>query len=213
MMALLGGCATTHQGKVEAAIFTRSAAAPANLPGSRVALLLAPQVRATMYLGEALIDAAWVNEHVQVPIGPIVEAAALAALGEAMGGGVLQLDPASPAGGFSATLAVDAVRFEYHDKLLYVIPLPLPGLPLVIESEVDVRLAFDTRLLDGLAHVVWTRIYDAGLETWKCPVKSREVSADGIVRMAHEAAWRLARQASQDLADWLESERNKPREL
>jgi hypothetical protein len=82
------------------------------------------------------------------------------------------------------------------------------------DSEIGARLSFDLSLLDAQGRSVWTRSYDSGHEIYKRPsFWSHERAPDGLVRMAHEAAWRLAQQAIADLRDWIATERNKPREL
>jgi hypothetical protein len=53
-----------------------------------------------------------------------------------------------------------------------------------------------------------TRTYDAGREVWKPRPRPTEMAEDGIVRLAHEAAWRLAQQAVLDLRQWLEAQRD-----
>lgn len=203
------GCATTHEGVANPALFPRGAVSPDARLAGRVALLVPAQVQATVVVGESLIDAPIPNRHVRVPVGRIVEQATLAALTDTFLDGV-QPVPSVPAAadGFSATLVIDAVRFEYRDRLKYVIPIPLPGLPLIVVDEVDVWLAIDLRLLDVQGRTAMTRTYDAGRELWKPKPRQTEMAEDGIVRLAHEAAWRLAQQAALDLRQWLQAQRD-----
>jgi hypothetical protein len=217
LLALLGGCAAPapHEAAVNLALFAPAASAPDSRHPGRVAMLMPPQVQGTVYLGEKLIGYPSDSRQLRIPSGRIVEQAALTALGDALPGQVEQVSaPPASSDGFKATLVIDAVRFEYHERVQMVLPLLIPVVgTLIVISEVDTRLAFDLRLLDAQGHTVLTRTYDGGREIWKAPPETFEWSADGIVRLAHEAAWRLAQQAVRDLRDWLEAERIRPREL
>jgi hypothetical protein len=206
--AMLGGCASTHEGAVNPALFPRGTVAPEVRLVGPVALWVPAEVRATVVVGESLIAAPIPNRHVQVPVGRIVEQAALAALTEAFPGGVRSVQTAPARGeGLQATLVIDAVRFEYRDRLKYLVPVPVPGSPLIVGDTVDVWLAFDLRLLDSQGRTASTRSYDAGRETWTPKPRATELAEDGIVRLAHEAAWHLAQQAVLDLRRWLELQR------
>lgn len=194
---LSGGGASTHEGAIDQGLFPREAVAPERRIAGRMALRVPPQVRATSY--DALPT---IRVNVRLPIGRIVEQAALAALGDAMGGA-----------GINATLVIDAVRAEYHRSLSLLIPAP-PPLFFIEDYTVDTRLAFDLRLVDAQGRTVWTRTYDTGTEIvrhesiWKVAA-----TPEGLVRIAHDAAWRLWQQAVADLRDWFAAERNKLREL
>ncbi len=96
--------------------------------------------------------------------------------------------------------------------MVFPVLIPVIG-TLIVISELDTPLAFDLRLLDAQGQTVLLRTYDGGREIWKAPPETSEGSVDGIVRLAHEAAWRLARQAVYDLRGWVEAERGKPRGL
>jgi hypothetical protein len=208
---LLVGCASTHEGELDPRLFAQGTVAPASKSTARVALLMSPEVRDTVYLGESLIRSPIPNRHVQVPAGRVVEQALRTAFDDALTFGVQDVQSIPPPGrDFSATVVVEAVQFGYLDRLQYVLPVPLPGLPLVVASEVEVRLAFDLQLLDARGHTVQVRTYDAGREVWIPKPRATEMAEDGIIRLAHEAAWRLAQQAVDDLRAWLDSQSGKP---
>ena len=169
---------------------------------SAASLVMSPDLRDTVYLGESLIQSPIPYRHVQVPTGRIVEHALRTALDDALTFGVQDAQSIPPPGNdLSAIVVVKSVHFEYHDRLQYVLPIPLPGLPLVVVSEVEVRLAFDLQLLNARGHTV---------QVWMPKPRATEMAEDGIVRLAHEAAWRLALQTVDDLQVWLNSQGGKP---
>jgi hypothetical protein len=137
------------------------------------------------------------------------------ALADALRGGAQRVIevPAANAG-FAATLMIEAVRVEHgSERSGGVIVVPVRPF-LAPEWSFFVHLAFDLRLLDAQGRTVWTRTCDGGCEVWKRPsFWSTEQLPAGMVRIAHEAAWRLSQQAVGDLRDWLAAERSKPREL
>ncbi len=190
---LLVGCASTHEGKLDPRSFAQGSAARASKSIGRVSLVMSPDLRDTVDLGESLIQSPIPYRHVQVPTGRIVEHALRTALDDALTFGVQDAQSIPPPGNdLSAIVVVKSVHFEYHDRLQYVLPIPLPGLPLVVVSEVEVRLAFDLQLLDARGHTVQVRTYESGREVWMPKPRATEMAEDGIVRLAHEAAWRLA---------------------
>ena len=205
---LCGGCASTSEGAVNPALFPRTdVAATSRVPG-RVAVLVSPQVRATVH--DPMRE---VRINVRLPIGRVVEQAVLVALGDAALGGVLGVEALPSAGsGFDATVVVDAVRAGYHRRLKMLLPAP-PPLFLVGDDELEARLAFDLSLLDAQGRKVWTRTYDAGTAIVNRPSIWRAETPDDLVALAHATAWRLSQQMVTDLRDWLVAERNKPREL
>lgn len=209
LLLLLAACATPLPVGPNPALFPRSAKAPMDQVAGRVALWVPAQVAATENHGERLLGA---RSNLHVPAGRIVEQAARLALDDALIGGAQPVDALPPAAaGYSATLVLDTVRCVDRVRLLWLLPVPIFGI--IGETEVDVQLAFDLRLLDARGRSVWTRSYDSGRVVWKRPSGSSEAGDAGIVRLAHEAAWRLSQQMATDLRDWLAAERSKPREL
>jgi hypothetical protein len=204
-MALLQGCASYDEGAPNQAWFSRETAAVEGRTQGRVALLVTPQVQTTVLN---------VRRSVRLQIGPIAEQAMLAALGDGLQGRVQQIYAAPPAaGGYNATLVLDAVRFEHQERRLWFIWLPpLSG---ISQYETSTRLAFDLSLLDEQGKPVWKRTYDddAGRVTWTTPSADSTPLPKDIGRLAHEAAWRLSQQAVRDLREWMEAQRMQPREL
>lgn len=81
------------------------------------------------------------------------------------------------------------------------------------DSELSVQVAFDLRLLDAQGRTVWAQPNDSGRQVWDHPLFGKEQKDDGIVRLAHEGAWRLTQRAVVDLRDWAAGEPLKAREL
>ena len=186
LLVLLGGCAVPVQTTTDPALFPRSATAPASKFAGRVALLVPPQVAGTLAQSEQ-----FGGPRPQLPIGRIVEQAALLALGDAVSGGVDSLDAAPAANaGYSATLVIESVRCVHRVHVLWIAPIPYLGL--VGDSQTDVQVTFELRLLDAQGRTAWTQAYDSGREVWKHPMlRSKESQTEGIVRLAHEGSWRL----------------------
>ena len=155
-----------------------------------------------------------VGQLVKLQVGAIAEQAMRAALGDGLQGGVQQVYVAlPPTGGHSATLVVDAVRFEHQERKLWLIWVP--PLSQVVRYEASTRLAFDVSLLDAQGGLVWTRTYDddTGRLVWTTPSTNSTPLPKDIGRVAHESAWRLAQRASHDLREWMDTERMGPRSL
>lgn len=212
-MLLLGlsvGCASPqYEGAFDPALFPQVGTEAGSRTPGRVALLVLPQVQELVYEGTRRPA-----YSVRVPVGRIVEEAVRTALGEALQGGAQRVNEAPAAGtGFAATLVIEAVRVEHDSKLLWIMPLPVYPY-LIGDSAAYAQLAFDLRVLDAQGRPVWTRTYDSGREIYKRPALLRsETLPVGLVRMAHESAWRLSRQVVVDLRDALAAERSRPREL
>jgi hypothetical protein len=198
-LVLLVGCGglpplKPFQPPPDPALFPRSSAGPTTKVVGRVALLVPPQVAAT--LSET-------QEHrrdMQLPIGRIVEQAAILAFGEAVSGGVGIVDSPPAAGaGYSATLVIESVRCVERYGLR------------------SVQVTFDLRLLDAQGRTVWTQAYDSGSQRMAPALPLNDLAIkqmhDDILRLAHEGAWRLMQQAVVDLRDWVAGERLKAREL
>lgn len=109
LLAMLQGCAS-YEGALNAAwLPPASTAAEGRTPG-RVALMVPPQAQASVSA---------VGQLVKLQVGAIAEQAMRAALGDGLQGGVQQVYVAlPPTGGHSATLVVDAVRFEHQERRL-----------------------------------------------------------------------------------------------
>lgn len=205
-LLLLGGCATTYEGQFDPALFDRGAAsAPEQRMPGRVALLVPTETQVTVVQ---------IGRQMRLHAASIVEQSLLAALGEDLQGGADRVDAVPAAGGrYQATLAVDAVRVEHRQRLVWYLPLSL--LAGVSKFESSITLTLDLTLFDAQGQPVWTQAYidGAGRFEWKNPSMDVEAIIQGITRLVHQAAWRLSQQASHDLRDWLEAERARPRKL
>jgi hypothetical protein len=209
LLTLATGCATKYEGGFNPTFFPRAALAPEARQVGRVAVWVRRPAADLVYTVTTRQEAL----GLQVPIGRIVEEAALASVGQTLQGGALLVNEVPVAdGGFAATLVIDAVRMELdHEKYTAVLPLP-PFITWV--GATSGRVAFDLRLLDAQGRAVWSRTYDSGREDWqRFSVTSGEEVRVAIVRIAHETAWRLSQQVAADVRDWLADERGKPREL
>ena len=114
--------------------------------------------------------------------------------------------------GFAATLVIDAIRCKYEVRLLWLMPLPIPFMPFIGDSEPGMSLALDVRLMDGQGRQVWTRSYDSGREIWVHKPLT-PVPSDLTSTLAHALAWRLSQRAASDLREWRAEELSKPRDL
>lgn len=155
-----------------------------------------------------------VGQLLKLQVGAIAEQAMRAALGDGLEGGVEQVYGAlPPTGGHSAMLVVDAVRFQHQERTVWYVWVP--PLSQVVQYEASMRLAFDVSLLDAQGGLVWTRTYDddSGHLVWTTPSADSTPLPKDIGRVAHESAWRLAQRASDDLREWMRTERMRPRSL
>ena len=112
----------------------------------------------------------------------------------------------------SATTArLEAGDLRWHSSRFLDFTLPILGG--VADSEFDAHLALDISLLDPQGQPVWTRHYDDGLQVWKHDWTEQAQAPEALMRMTHEAAWRLSQRAVQDLGAWVRAERMRPRSL
>jgi hypothetical protein len=205
-LLLLGGCATTYEGQFDPALFDRGvASAPENRIPGRVALVVPTDLQVTVVQ---------IGRQMRLHAVSIVEQTLMAALADDLQAGADRVDAVPASGGrYQATLAVDAVRVEHRQRLLWYVPLSL--LTGISKFESSILLTLDLTLFDAHGQPVWTRAYSdgAGRFEWTVPSMDAEAIIQGVTRLTHEAAWRLSRQAARDLRDWLEAERAKPRKL
>lgn len=230
LVLLLAGCAQTEEQKAQlaevrqvkpdATLFRVEPVAPERRLPLRLALLVSPSVpgaKTSLPLGPG----SWVvRKNVQplswqVQVASVVEAALAKSIGEATQAEVRSVSAMPrPGDGFDATLEVVSVRFDYDERLLWLVPIPIPIVGFVAGNfEASMRLAVQLRLVDAQGQQVWTKYYDDGVQRaeWQFPSDDRWLP--GVQRVVHEAAWRLAQQALQDLRDWQAAERVRPRAL
>jgi hypothetical protein len=178
-----------------AKLFARAPAPAAPRTRGRVALLAKPDVRSATKVTLSYLQA--------LQVGAMVEQALVLALDEGLQGGVQQVAAMPPAGSaFDAVLELRWVQLEFRQ---HAFPPRTVGLD------------FDLALLDGRGRTAWSKIYhdakDYPLGEQLTLVDPGETAMETEVRLAHEAAWRLAQQVLRDLREWLEAERLRPREL
>ena len=206
-VALLAGCASRREMPIDVALFPSTPVAPETRAPGRVAVLLQPAVKDLVHEGE---DGP--ARSMRIPIGRIVAKAMLASAAEVFTSGADSLEAA--AGDdmrYAATLIVQSARVSYHSRLLWMLPLPFVGG--VGDSEFDAQLALDVTVLDPQGRVVWTRTYDDGRQVWPHEWIDQAKAPDGLLRVTHEAAWRLSQNVMRDLREWAEGERIRPRNL
>lgn len=204
LAALLQGCAS-YEGVPSPTWFPRAEAVAESRTPGRVALWVQPQVQATV---------SPVGPELRLQVGAIVEQAVLATLGEGLQAGVRQIyAPPQASPGYGATVVIDAVRFEHHERTLWFIWVPpLSG---IAQYESAITLALDLSLFDAQGRLVWRRTYDddASRLVWTTPAATSTPLPEDIGRVTHEAAWRLAQQVLRDVREWVKGERMRPREL
>jgi hypothetical protein len=176
-------------------LFARTPGAAESRTRGRVALFVKSDVRSETKVILGYLHA--------LQVGPMVEQALVLALDEGLQGGVQQFGAMPPTG--SPFDAVLELRWVQLDFLRHAYP---PR---------TVALDFDLRVVDRQGRAAWSRIYhdakDYPLGEQLTLVEPGETAMETEVRLAHEAAWRLAQLVLRDLREWLEAERLKPREL
>jgi hypothetical protein len=216
---VLSGCSALYVGALDKAMLPEIGQAAARAPEA-VTISLAPSDAALEITGPSLADPA--RTRVRLPIGAIVEAAALAAFDSEFAGGVQlrQSDIRPPAQSAAApaglSVAVTDIRFDYRNDFVYFIPLG----PLTMQRwDLTLRLWLDVRVLDDRGVVLWSRSYDTGCELWKpppwTPQRMFRFEDDGhrVQRFAHEQAARLMQQAARDVRQWSDYEQRRERVL
>jgi len=232
-MLASAGC-TTIDGRVDPAMFppareaaadrtaTDPSAANRSTPGrSHVAIGLAlpTALVAQEYLGERLDDS--MATRVRVPIGRIVEAAALRTLAETFDAGVrrtdagdARTDSGDTAGAVAAVVAITRIEMNYRDELRYFVPLG----PLILsDSRLTVRLVLDAELRDPAGRPLWSKTLDSGAiepRTPRSPLsRGYEDRPTSVIRLVHQAAWRLLLDLAREARDWVEAEHSRERRL
>lgn len=218
LMALAGCTSVPDKAKFDPTLFPRQPVETAF--DGRIAVLADPAAVEMTVTGERVSggQSVGVDAPVQMPIGRIVHEAAMATFASAFRGGA----PATERAGAEPrlpTVALRVTRYDYRDRLQYVIPLLIPygGLLVLAKSQLDLQLVIELRLLDVDGAVLWSNVYDSGLRVWeplKAPLfKPRETHFEGLVRLTHETAFALMRDAARDVGEWLRNERLRERPL
>ena len=214
LLALAGCAATPEMAGLDPGLFGRQAGGQVAFDG-QATLLADPAALQTMVVGERLSSLV----QAQVPIGRIVHEAALAAFADAFRGGVQSIDRigSEPAPRQSPIVTVRVVNYVYRDRLLYLIPLPLPGLPMIEKRQLDVQIVADLRLLDAAGIVLWSGVYDSGIQIYDPPPGplswARESRLDGLTPLTHQTAYRLMQRVARDVGEWQRNVRLRERAL
>ena len=218
-LLVLAGCTSVpEKAEFNPALFPRPPTETAF--DGRVAVLADPAALAMAVTGERVSGSPSTAPFapVQMPIGRIVHEAALAAFADAFPGGAAAVERAGAEPG-TPTVALRVTNYDYRDRLQYVIPILLPyaGLLVFEKWQVDLQLTIELRLLDVDGAVLWSNVYDSGLRIWE-PLKrplfeAPEKHFEGLVRLTHETAFALMRDASRDVGEWLRNERLRERPL
>jgi hypothetical protein len=218
---LVSGCATfVDVGKPDTALFARTPGSTDPGPSPHVAVI------DNAALTEFKYEWTKGSPRLLIPIGQIVEAAAVAALTDEFGLPVAQYPSAEAATlekgpvALVAMVTLQPVKFEVHDESF---PLWIPLFPVVlpVATRQDVRLVVEWQVLDAKGSLLWTRRYDSGDVKMTPMPESRGRSAHSgaekeprfYVRLAHQAAYTLMREAARDMRNWVEAERLRERVL
>lgn len=218
LLALVGCTSVPDKAKFDPTLFPRQ---PVETTfEERVAVLADPAAVEMTFTGEKVSggSGAALYAPVQMPIGRIVHEAALAAFADTFPGGAPAVDrPGAEPG--APTIALRVTNYDYRDRLQYVIPILLPyaGLMVFEKWQVDLQLTIELRLLDFDGAELWSNVYDSGLRIWEPPKRplfeAPEKHFEGLVRLTHETAFALMRDAARDVGDWLRNERLRERPL
>jgi hypothetical protein len=212
LLAGLTGCAsrpTRRDIEVNAALFGRRSTAPTEREPGAMALQAASAVRDQVHEAERGPTSA-----LRIPISRIVMQALHSAADDTFARGADEVQASAPAR-TTALLRLQAVRVSYHQSTLWFVPIPIPYLGILPlgDDEFAVQLAFDASLVDAQGRTQWTRNYDDGRQVWPHTMNEQHQAEAGLMRLTHEAAWRLAQRAVDDVRAEVEAERMRVRNL
>jgi len=216
LLALAGCTSVPDKADFDPALFLRQAAEATF--EVRIAVLADPAAVEMTVTGERVAggQGGFLDAPVQMPIGRIVHEAALVAFADSFRGGAPAVDRAGAVPG-APTVALRVAHYEYRDRLQYLIVIPIGGLLVLEKRQLDLQLTIELRLLDVDGAVLWSNVYDSGLRIWepqKRPLfEPAEKHFAGLVRLTHETAFALMRDAARDVGEWLRNERLRERAL
>ena len=215
--SVIVGCISVREGKLDEALFPRSGASADSGPSAPIAVVADAALTQFKFESSRRLSNS-LSYKLVIPIGHIVEAAAVAALTDEFGDSVAEYpssEAASEAARSVAPLTLVALRpaqFELHNESL---PLPTPFMVIPISTRQGVRLIVDWSVLDTDGRLRWTKRYDSG--DVKLPFEKHDerdfFKENPYVRLAHKVAYELMREAARDLRAWAESERLRERAL
>lgn len=196
---LVAGCSTPGQERVDPALFPREAVSTDRAVTTSIVLLA----------DAALTDYVLAREQWSlmppVPIGRIVEAAAVVALSDALGKPVERT--------FDARLAVVLGGPVSSTVLIALGPI---GHEIPARSRTfGARLLLECRVLATDRSVLWSKRYDSGVVGLSiAQLNDTSASLDvQELRAVHRAAYAVMVQVAEDLRRWLEAERLRERVL
>jgi hypothetical protein len=138
---------------------------------------------------------------VRMPVGRIVEEAALASFARAFRDGV----------------RVGESPGEAKSDRETVVALDVASAPQSGRRATDVRLVVQLQLHGADGALLWSNVYDSGLQAWEPQRRpfsqSPETEYEGLLRLTHETAYRLMEQAARDVGEWLRNEQLRERRL
>jgi hypothetical protein len=211
LLALAGCTSVPDKVAFDPALFPRQ---PAETTfDGRVAVLADPAAVAMTVTGESVSRGPHLlGAPAQVPIGRVVHEAALAAFADTFRGGAPTAERAGAEPG-APTVALRVVHYDYHNRRLDSLTLPFLTVWVVVWEKwrLDLQLTIELRLLDVDGAVLWSNVYDSGLRTWEHEAPERNL--EELVRMTHETAFALMRDAARDVGEWLRNERLRERLL
>ncbi len=215
--SVIAGCISLREGKLDETLFPRYRASAGSALSAPIAVVADAALMQFKFESSRRLSNS-LSYKLVVPIGQIVEAAAVAALVDEFGDSVAEYpssEAASDATRSVAPLTLVAPRpaqFELHNESL---PLPTPFLVIPIPTRQGVRLIVDWSVLDTDGRLRWTKRYDSG--DVKLPFEKHDerdfYKENPYVRLAHHVAYGLMREAARDLRVWAESERLRERTL
>jgi len=216
LLALAGCTSVPDKAGLDPALFPRQ---PAETTfDGRVAVLADPAAVEMTVTGERVAggQGGFLDAPVQMPIGRIVHEAALAAFADSFRGGAPTVERAGAEPG-TPTVVLRVTHYEYRDRLQYLIVIPIGGLLVLEKRQLDLQLTIELRLLNVDGAVLWSNVYDSGLRIWE-PLKRPlfgpgEKHFEGLVRLTHETAFALMRDAARDVGEWQRNERLRERML
>jgi hypothetical protein len=205
-LLLASGCASIGandtRSRVDTTLFPR--ASPTNTAPVFTPVAVLSEAELVDYVKAYRAHDDW--RDVRLPVGPIVEAAAVAALSDVLGRPVERRpsDPetivAAQAGIPSMLVAPRPVREE----------IPIPG-----DRGGRVRLVIECRVLDADRQARWSKLYDSGAVGPSTEqVNERYATLEmQRSRAVHRAAYAVMVEFARDLRRWLEAERLRERVL
>ena len=203
---LAAGCASLgppeSTGGVDPTLFPRSKPA-GSVPVSTPVVVLS-ETALVNYSKAYRAEDDWRN--VYLPTGPIVEAAALAALSDVLGQPVKRLA--------SDQETIVAARPGVRPVLVALRPAS-EEVPIRGDRGGRVRLVLECRVLDADRNAIWSKLYDSGavgLSTEQVNDASATLEMQRS-RAVHRAAYAVMLQVAEDLRRWLEAERLRERVL